>query len=109
MGLLPIELHCDLEVDAAREASLLATYRGTFRPAIRRQAGFVNVKLLKLRTEVMGSAPSGCRYRLVINFETEEQRQAWIASDLHEQVWDRGMNTHLTGQKAVVLLYDEVP
>lgn len=102
-----IQLHVDLEVDPAKEKDLLATYRKTFRPAISKQPGFVAVTLLKLRKEMKGTAPAGATHRLIISFETEDQRQKWVASDLHQQVWP-SMEKSLKGAKFIAILYDPV-
>jgi heme-degrading monooxygenase HmoA len=104
----PIQLHLDLEVDPAKERNMLATFAKTFRPAISKQPGFVSVRLLKLRTELAGKAPANCPYRLVISFQTEEQRQTWIKTDLHQKVWP-AMETSFKGSKYNALLYDETP
>lgn len=104
---LPVELHCDLEVDPCREYDLVTIFRERFQPAISRQPGFVGVKLLRLQAEVVGPAPTNCRYRLVINFASEVQRQTWVASAIHQDVWGRGIETTLTGRKLTALLYDD--
>src|SRR5262245_52456271 len=75
----PIQLHVDLEVDPAKEAELLKNYKQTFRPTISKQPGFVEVKLLKLRSVPKGDAPK-TRYRLIISFQTEEHRVKWVAT-----------------------------
>ena len=103
----PMELHCDLELIPAREKEMLETYRKLFQPAITKQPGFVALRLLKLNAEKQGNAPAGCPYRLVISFQTEEQRLAWVASDLHQQVWGAMENT-LQGAKFSALLYNTV-
>ena len=106
-GASPIQLHVDLEVDPKREAEMLKNYKATFRPAIVKQPGFVDVKLLKLRKEVAGKAPANSLYRLLISFQTEEQRQKWVATDLHQKVWPT-IEATLKGAKYIVLLYDPV-
>lgn len=103
----PIILLVDLEVDPAKEGSLLTNYKQSFSPAIRKQPGFVDVKLLKLRTEAAGKAPAGCRYRLLISFETEEQRQKWVATDTHQKAWPT-IEQALKGQKYIALVYDQI-
>src|SRR5882672_4495349 len=85
-----IELHVDLDVDPTREQSLIDTFHRSFQPTISRQPGFVSVNLLKT-----GSAAT---YRLVISFQTEEQRVAWVASDDHQKVWPQ-MEANLKGNK----------
>jgi heme-degrading monooxygenase HmoA len=103
----PIQLHCDLELDLAREKEMLANYRKVFQPAISRQPGFVSVQLLKLRKEMQGKGPAGCSYRLIISFQTEEQRLKWVATDDHQKAWPTVEQT-LRGQKFIALLYDPV-
>jgi heme-degrading monooxygenase HmoA len=103
----PVELHCDLEVDPSKEHDLMSIFRDRFRPAIAKQPGFVGVKLLRLQAALAGEPPAHCRYRLVINFATEDQRAAWVASDLHQEVWGGGVETTLVGRKLVALLYGD--
>ena len=104
----PIVLLVDLEVDPAKEKTLLNNFRNTFRPAIQKQPGFVDVKLLHLTKEAAGKAPAGCNYRLLISFETEAQRLAWVATDIHQKVWPT-IESCLKGQKFIALVYDPVP
>ncbi|MEO7143644.1 MAG: hypothetical protein ABI165_09105, partial [Bryobacteraceae bacterium] len=71
----PIELHVDLKVDPAKEKEMLHIFHTQFHPAARKQAGFIDVKMLKLRSALQGSAPSGSNYRFVLIYQTEEQRK----------------------------------
>jgi len=103
----PIQLHCDLQLDPAREKEMLDNYRKIFRPTISKQPGFVSVKLLKLRVERQGKAPAGCPYRLIISFQTEEQRLNWVDTAAHQKVWPTVENA-LVGQKFTALLYDPI-
>jgi heme-degrading monooxygenase HmoA len=103
----PIQLHVDLDVDPAKEKDLAATYDKTFRPAIRKQPGFVDVKLMKLRSTLAGAPPARSNYRLLLSFETEEQRKAWVATDLHQKVWPE-MEKHFKTKDYGVLLYDTI-
>jgi heme-degrading monooxygenase HmoA len=96
----PIELHVDLAVEPTKEKELVSTFHTIFEPVIRKQPGFVSVSLLKPR----GAASA---YRLVISFETEEQRLAWVATDDHQRVWPR-MENNLTGLKFTTVLWDKV-
>ena len=102
----PIQLHVDLDVDPHKEKALLDTFQQTFKPAIIRQPGFVDVQLLKMRTALMGAAPTLLGYRLLISFETEEQRLKWVATETHQKVWPQ-MEANFAGKKLVnVLLFD---
>jgi gluconolactonase len=100
-----IQLHVDLDVDPAKEQLLAANFRDVFRPAISRQKGFVDVKLLKLRTALAGRPPDGCTHRLVIRFQTEELRLQWVASPDHQKAWPAIEGT-LRRAPSAVLLYD---
>src|SRR5260370_26342007 len=94
-----IELHVDLDVDPAHEQSLVDTFHRIFEPTIGKQPGFVSVTLLRT-----GAAAT---YRLVISFQTEEQRVAWLATDDHQRVWPQ-MEANLEGQKVKAVLLHKV-
>ena len=79
---------------------MLLAFNDLFSPAIRKQPGFVHVRLLRLR----GQAPD-FNFRLLIGFESEEQRQQWVATDVHQEVWPAIERT-LKGSKYAVRLYD---
>ena len=83
----PIQLHVDLNVDPAKEQELLGNYRTKFRPTIMKQPGFVEVKLMKLESAPAGQAPANVNYRLLLSFQTEDQRKAWVATAAHQKVW----------------------
>jgi antibiotic biosynthesis monooxygenase (ABM) superfamily enzyme len=100
-----IQLHVDLDVDPAREQEMLASYRSKFHPAIVKQPGFVEVKLLKLESALAGQAPPNTAYRLIISFRSEEQRKAWVATSTHQQVWPTIERT-LRGSKFSAVLFD---
>lgn len=102
-----IQLHVDLELDSSKEQELVRAFRESFQPAIRRQQGFVDVKLLKLRAIMAGNGPDSFGYRLLISFETEEDRQRWVASDTHQEVWP-AIEGNLKGSRYSVVLYDVV-
>jgi len=106
-GKTAIQLHVDLDVDPAKEKEMLTNFRNTFQPAIRKQPGFVEVKLLRLREALAGPAPKNAPYRLIISFETEELRKKWVATDDHQRVWPTIEKT-LRGQKYGAVLYDAV-
>ena len=95
----PIELHVDLDVDPAKERDLESTFHTVFEPTIGKQPGFVFVTLLKLRSAAVG-------YRLVISFETEEQRVAWVATADLQRVWPQ-MEKNMQGVKFTAALWDK--
>jgi heme-degrading monooxygenase HmoA len=83
----PIQLHADLAVDPAKEQQMLSLFAGKFRPAAARQPGFIDMRMLKLKSALRGSAPPGANYQFVLTFSTEELRQKWVATDVHKQLW----------------------
>jgi heme-degrading monooxygenase HmoA len=106
-GAVPsIVLGVDLAVDPAREQEMLKNFRTVFRPAAAKQPGYLDVKMLKLRTAVQGEAPAGANYRFVLSFASEELRQKWVASDVHKKVWPTIENT-LKSKNYTVLLFDD--
>ena len=104
-GKHPIMLHVDLAVDPAKEKEMLHNFATTFRPAAARFAGFIDVKMVKLRSALTGSAPPGLNYRFVLTYESEELRQKWVASDTHQKVWPTIEKT-LLSKNYTVLLFD---
>ena len=63
------------------------------------------MKLLKLRSELMGKAPKGVNYRFALTYQSEELRQKWVASAVHQKVWPP-METFLADKNYTVLLFD---
>jgi heme-degrading monooxygenase HmoA len=101
----PIVLFCDLSVDASREPEMLKNFHNTFKPAAEKFPGYIDVKLLKLRTVYTGSAPAGINYRFQLTYQSEEMRQKWIKSDIHQKVWPTVENT-LSSKNYATLLFD---
>ena len=101
----PIQLHVDLAVDPAKEKEMLHNFRTVFRPAASKQPGFIDVKMLKLRSALQGAAPNGANYRFQLTFETEELRKQWVATAIHQKVWPTIEST-LVSKNYTVLLYD---
>ena len=100
-----IQLHVDLAVDPAREQEMLSNFRTIFRPVAARQPGYINVEMLRLRSAFQGSAPAILNYRFVLTYASEELRQKWIATDVHQKVWPTIENT-LTTKNYDVTIWD---
>jgi len=101
----PIVLYCDLSVAPAREPEMLKNFHTIFKPAAEKFAGYIDVKVLKLRTVYTGAAPAGVNYRFQLTYESEELRQKWIKSDVHQKVWPTVENT-LSTKDYSTLLFD---
>ena|ERR1051326_3978119 len=102
-----IQIHVDMSVDPTKETQMLRDFEVHFKPAATQFAGYVDVKIIKLRKAFVGRAPEGINYRFVLRYESEELRQKWIASDIHQQVWGMMEQTFLH-QNYDVLLFDEI-
>ena len=104
----PIVLYCDLKVDPAREQEMLKHFHEKFKPAGAKFKGFIDLKMLKLRTLIQGDKlPEGVNYRFQLTYENEELRQAWIHSATHAELWP-GIENTLTDKTFHVSLFDEV-
>lgn len=101
----PIQLHVDLTVDTTREREFVKNFHTIFRPAASKQPGYLDVRILKLRATVAGKAPGDANYRFVLTFQSEELRQKWVASDVHQKVWPELEKT-LQHKNYSVVLYD---
>ncbi|MCC6540161.1 MAG: hypothetical protein IT162_21615 [Bryobacterales bacterium] len=100
-----IQIHVDLNVDPAKEKQMLQHFEKDFKPAAAAFQGYVDVKIIKLRKTVAGKAPAGVNYRFVLQYRSEELRQKWIASDIHQRVWGMIEGT-LRSKNYDVLLFD---
>jgi len=108
----PIQVHVDMWVDPTREEEMLQHFQRGFRPAAAKFPGYIDVKIVKLRsafrgTEPHGKAPAGLNYRFVLTYQSEELRQKWIASDIHRKVWGMIENT-MRNKDYAVLLFDVI-
>ena len=101
-----IQLHLDLAVDPKREQEMLDYFEKVFRPTAKKQAGYIDLKMLKLQQAVRGGAPPGGKFRFVLTFTSEEMRQKWIATAAHAQVWPKIEDT-LVDKNFNILVYDE--
>ena len=101
----PIVLNCDLSVDPKREQEMLNNFHNIFKPAAEKFEGYIDVKILKLRTVYTGSAPAGMNYRFQLTYASEELRQKWIKSAIHQKVWPLIENT-LSPKDYTTLLFD---
>ena len=102
-----IQLFVDMADDPAKEQEMLRYFDTVFRPAARKFQGFIDVRILKLRSTLMGTMPGDVNYRFSISYESEELRQKWIASEIHIKVWGQ-MEKYLSSTDYTVVLFDVV-
>ena len=101
----PIQLHCDLAVDPKREKEVEDFFVREFRPTAMKHEGYIDLRLVRLKTAVRGNVPNGCLFRFVLTYKSEELRQKWIASADHDRVWPPIENA-LTDKNFSILVYD---
>jgi len=104
----PIVLYVDMLVDPAKEKEMVDNYHNIFRPAAVKFPGYIDLKIVKLRKTLQGTAPAGMNYRFQLTFESEELRQKWIASDVHQKVWPTIERTLTNPKDYTVMLCDAV-
>ena len=102
-----IRLYVEMDVDPAREQEMLDLFHNQFVPEAVKHEGYIRVKLLKRRSILQGTAPAPHNYRFELEFENEELRQQWIASDGHQRVWPPIERFIKTMKEYPVVLYDE--
>jgi hypothetical protein len=64
-------------------------FETVYRPAAAKFEGYVDLRILKLQAVLLGEAPKGMNYRFSITYTSEEPRQRWIQSEVHQVVWPR--------------------
>jgi hypothetical protein len=84
---------------------MLRFFAEKFRPAAAQQPGYIDTRMLKLKSALRGVAPPGANYQFVLTFSSEALRQKWIATGTHKQLWPilEGM---LTDKNYSRLLYE---
>ena len=82
-----IQVHVDLAIAPAKEQEMVRYFQTVFRPAAQKFRGYIDVRMQKIVAVPVGTAPSGITYRFAIVYESEELRQKWVATDIHEEVW----------------------
>src|SRR6266545_4008407 len=102
-----VQLHCDLSVDSRQEAEMVQYFETVYRPAATKFEGYVDLRLLKLQSVLLGEAPKGLNYRFCITYTTEELRQKWIQSDVHQVVWPR-LQSFLVSTSFDFLLFEVI-
>jgi len=102
-----IQVHVDLAVDPAKEQEMLKYFQTVFRPAAMKFHGYIDVRILKVSAVPVGTPPPGINYRFAIVYESEDLRQKWVASDIHQEVWG-SMESMLSTPNYTVILFEVI-
>jgi heme-degrading monooxygenase HmoA len=92
-----------MAIDPAKEQEMLRYFQTVFRPAAMKFRGYIDVRMLKVSAVPVGTAPPGINYRFAITYESEELRQKWVSSDIHQEVWGAMEKTLSTPTYTVIL------
>ena len=103
-----IRLYVEMDLAPSREKEMVEAFHNVVVPEAVKHQGYIRVKMLKRRAILQGTAPPQHNYRFELEFESEELRQAWIASAGHQRVWPLVERTMKTQKDYPVILYDEV-
>ena len=102
-----IQVHVDLAIDSAKEQEMLRYFQSVFRPAAMKFRGYIDVRMLKVSAVPVGPPPPGITYRFAITYESEDLRQKWVASEIHQEVWG-GMESMLSTPNYTVILFEVI-
>ena len=102
-----VQVHVDLAIDPAKEQEMVRYFQTVFRPAAMKFRGYVDVRMLKVLAVPVGTAPADLNYRFSITYESEELRQKWVASDIHQEVWG-AMEKTLSNPNYTVILFEVI-
>lgn len=72
-------LHVAIRIKPGQQDAAQRVFAGPFKAAISAQPGFRSVQFLKPLDDE--------QYILAIAFDSQTLQQAWVATDLHTQVW----------------------
>lgn len=108
-----ITLNMRLTANPEREDELVSAIRDKWMPAMARQSGFIRGVMLKPYEGEMASSlglpEQVFTFEVVSFWESEEQRAAWAASDIHAEVISYVNDSVLpeTGKQAVLFTIEE--
>ena len=102
-----IQVHVDLAIEPAKEQEMLRYFQTVFRPAAMKFRGYIDVRMLKVSAVPVGSPPPGINYRFAIIYKSEDLRQKWVSSDIHQEVWG-GMEKMLSTPDYTVILFEVI-
>jgi len=81
------------EVAEPKRAAFERAYAEVFAPALRKQVGFQNSKLLRLygsaASSEIAAAPTELNYQINFEFDSEASRRRWAASADHDAAWPK--------------------
>jgi mannose-6-phosphate isomerase-like protein (cupin superfamily) len=88
---IAIVLQMDFVVPKENAEAFEKMYHSIYVPAMRVQSGYVGSKCLRLFSEEAAKSiqaePTTYNYQIQISFDTEENRQKWVASPQHQIAW----------------------
>ena len=90
-------LQMDFTVAKEDSEAFEKVYHSIYVPAMTVQTGYLGSKLLKIYPEAAAkeiqAEPTTYNYQVQIQFDTEENRRKWVASDQHKIAWPAATKT----------------
>jgi heme-degrading monooxygenase HmoA len=84
-----LQIHFQIEAEATDQFE--AMYAARYRPALRKQNGYQESRLLRIfdaaTSEQISAAPTRFNYQLELKFSSEQARREWVKSSEHRDVW----------------------
>jgi antibiotic biosynthesis monooxygenase (ABM) superfamily enzyme len=91
-----IKLQMFFEVDPDKCKGFEQDYQDSYVPALRKQAGYIGSKLLRLFPEEVAkeisAAETKYNYQMELLFDTEENRRKWVKSPEHVAAWPQAVS-----------------
>lgn len=91
-----ILLQIYFEISKEKENDFEQMYSESYVPALQKQPGYIESKLLKLFpsevSEEIEAAYTEFNYQMELVFDTEENRRRWVKSKEHSVVWPLAEN-----------------
>jgi antibiotic biosynthesis monooxygenase (ABM) superfamily enzyme len=88
-----LQIYFDVSPEKAPDFERM--YRDVYVPALRKQAGYLSSKLLRLFppqvAQEIEAAPSEYNFQIELVFDTEENRWRWAASADHQVAWPQAV------------------
>ena len=101
-----IVLQIQLSPEQGQEDELEEAVRRRFLPAMSRQPGFVQAYLTRPCSQevlaAVGARKPSFQFQVTALWNSEEERMAWVARDIHQEVW--GEVDGLCAQASALLL-----
>ena len=86
-----IVLQIYFSVEAQIAENFERMYATSYRPALRKQVGYQESRLLRIfdstTSAEISASPTSFNYQMELKFSSEDARRAWVKSPEHDEAW----------------------